>query len=489
MKRTRRPQHIKKIKKIEINHFKGLYGVHEIDLTNSGKNLMLYGENGSGKSSVAIAIKLFFQSSVKVINVVAYENIFASPAEQNTGYIKLTIGDAGNIRSNLPYILDSTNNRQTDTFISKANKIKGFLDYKSLLKTHYLETDKVNVFKLLVEDLLADFINSRTTNTIETDWSKLKRDVQDRRITEYTALKAAGGLLEQFNDGLSELLKDVEIKANELINYFDYNLKIKLHFNNVTIARGKGFANENIDLIVDFFDKENLPQHHRFLNEARLTAISIAMYLGGVLSNIQDGYRFLVLDDVFIGLDTSNRLPFLKILDEKFPDYQIFMTTYDKSWYELVRSENKPNWEFAELYIKEEHQNGYEIPILHNKTDFVDRAEHYLNNVGDFKASASYIRSEFERLVKNFCHDKKIPVKFNKNQSRISGEDFWSVSKDKIKPDGTRYISEALRDNIETQRTLVMNPFVHFDLNKPTFRAELVTTIDLVKQLRISLTI
>jgi energy-coupling factor transporter ATP-binding protein EcfA2 len=480
---------MKRIKKIEINHFKGLYGNHEIDLTNSGKNLMLYGENGSGKSSVAKAIKLFFQSSVNDVNVVDYENVFVPAADRNTGFIRMVIGDSGNTRSNLPYILDNTNNRQTEAFITKANKIKGFLDYKSLLKTHYLETDKVNVFKLLVEDLLSDFINSRTTNTIETDWTKLKNDVRDRRTTNYAALKAPGGMLEQFNEGLSELLQQVEIKANELIDYFNYNVKIKLHFNNVTIGREKGFANENIELIVDFFDKEDLPKHHLFLNEARLTAISIAIYLGAVLSNIQDGYKFLVLDDVFIGLDTSNRLPFLKILDEEFSEYQIFMTTYDKSWYELVRSENKPNWEYAELYIKEEHQNGYEIPILHNKTDFIDRAELYLNNVGDLKASASYVRSEFEKLVKNFCHNKKIPVKFDKNQSKVSGEYFWGACKDKTKLDGTRYISEVLRDSIETQRTLVMNPFVHYDLNKPTFRAELVTTINLVKQLKTALTL
>lgn len=475
---------MKRIKKIEINHFKGLYGNHEIDLTNSGKNLMLYGENGSGKSSVAKAIKLFFQSSARDVNVVDYENVFIPVAERNSGFIKIVIGDAGNIRSNLPYVIDSTNKRQTEAFIAKANKIKGFLDYKSLLKTHYLESEKVNVFKLLVEDLISDFINSRTTNTIELDWIKLKRDIRDKRRKAYKSLKAPGGLLEQFNEGLAELLLDVENKANELIDYFNYNIKIKLHFNNLTISRTKGFANENIELIVDFFDKTNLPEHHHFLNEARLTAISIAIYLGAVLSNIQDGYRFIVLDDVFIGLDTSNRLPFLKILDEKFADYQIFMTTYDKSWYELVKSENKPNWEYAELYIKEEHQNSYEIPILHNKTDFIDKAEHYLNNVGDFKASASYIRSEFEKLVKNFCHNKKIPVKFDKNQSKVSGEDFWSACKDKTKPDGTRYVTEALRDDIETQRTLVMNPFVHYDLNKPTFRAELLTTINLVKQLK-----
>ncbi|MDY0344914.1 MAG: hypothetical protein RBR28_15190 [Lentimicrobium sp.] len=153
--------------------------------------------------------------------MVDFENVFIPTFQKNTGFIKLTIGDKGNNHSNQPYLLDRTNSRQTEPFISKANKIKGFLDYKSLLKTHYLETEKVNVFKLLVEDLLTDFINSRTTNTIETDWKKLKTDIRDRRTTEYTALKTPGGLLQQFNEGLTELLQEVETKANEFIAYFN----------------------------------------------------------------------------------------------------------------------------------------------------------------------------------------------------------------------------------------------------------------------------
>ncbi|MCK4406471.1 MAG: hypothetical protein KAV44_02220 [Bacteroidales bacterium] len=373
-----------------------------------------------------------------------------------------------------------------------ANKIKGFLDYKSLLKTHYLDSEKVNIFELLIEDLLADFINPRTENTIGSDWKELKKNVRDKRTRKYKALLREDGSLAKFNSGVQELLNDIEVKANEIIDYFKYNIKIKLHFNNVTIGRKKGFANKTIYLDVDFFDKTDLPEHHNFLNEARLTAISIAIYLGAVLTNIPADYQLLVLDDVFIGLDTSNRLPFLKILNDKFSDHQIFITTYDKSWYELVKSENKPNWEFAELYIKEEHQNGYEIPILHNKTDFIDRAEYYLNDIVDLKASASYIRSEFERLVKNFCDKKKIAVKYNKNQSKVSSEDFWSVSKAQTYTDDNgdtvKYITEELRNNIETQRTLVMNPFIHYNLNRPEFRAELVTTIDLVKQLKTALT-
>lgn len=477
-----------RIQKIEINNFKGLYGLHKIDLTKKGKNLMLYGENGSGKSSVAKAIRLFFHSSEDEVSITDHKNLFALNIDNNPAFIKITFGDTKTQKnSTKSYSLDNTNKRQTEQSIKKANKIKGFLDYKSLLKTHYLETDKVNLFKLLVEDLLSDINNPRTNNPIKEDWDELKSIIVDKRTSKYKSISNSDGPLNKFNKGFAELLTEIEKNANELIGFFNYNIKIKLHFNNVTVGKAKEFANQTVFLEIDFFDKENLPKHHNFLNEARLTAISIAIYLGAVLSNVQYGYRFLVLDDVFIGLDTANRLPFLKILEKKFYEYQIFMTTYDKSWYEVVKSENYPNWQYAELYIKEEHQNGYEIPILHSETDFIARAEYYLNTEVDYKASAAYIRTEFEKLVKTFCDKKGLKVKFNKNLNKISGEDFWSACKDFKKIDGTRYISEELKKKIEKQRSLVMNPFVHYDLINPQFKTELKTTIDLVKQLKAAL--
>ncbi len=476
------------IKKIEIRHFKGLYGNFEINLTRNGNNLMLYGENGSGKSSVAKAIKLFFQSADEEVNISQYENIFIPQAQQNTGYIKLTFGEKGNRLSNPPYELSNDNNKQNEIFIKKANKIKGFLDYKSLLRTHYLDTTEVNVFDLLVNNLLADFIASRSQNSIKDGWDWLSRVVRDKRTKEYkNELIPQNGRLDEFNDDLKELLEEVEIKANEIIEYFNYNLRIHFHFNNVVLARKKGFATPKILLKIDFFDKQNLQEHHNFLNEARLTAISIAIYLGAVLTNPETDYKLLVLDGIFIGLDTSNRLPFLKVLDDKFSDYQIFMTTYDKSWYELVKSEKQRGWTFAELYVKEENQNGYEIPVLKCNTDYIVIAKNYLNN-GDLKASAVYIRSEFERLISKFCNDKGIKVRFNNNPGKVSSEDFWSAIKNKTYRDNNgqeqRYITEQLRDDIEIQRTLVMNPFVHYDIEKPEFRAELQRTINLVEELK-----
>ncbi len=41
-----------RITKIELKNFRAFYGAYQIDLHKAGKNLLVYGENGSGKSSL-----------------------------------------------------------------------------------------------------------------------------------------------------------------------------------------------------------------------------------------------------------------------------------------------------------------------------------------------------------------------------------------------------------------------------------------------------
>ena len=59
-----------RIKKIEIQNFRAFYGNFEIDL--GGKNLLLYGENGSGKSSLFYALKLFLESLITSCIIVVF---------------------------------------------------------------------------------------------------------------------------------------------------------------------------------------------------------------------------------------------------------------------------------------------------------------------------------------------------------------------------------------------------------------------------------
>ena len=83
-----------------------------------------------------------------------------------------------------------------------------------------------------------------------------------------------------------------------------------------------------------------------FLNEARLSALAISLFLAGVLASNpapspgRDPLQLLVLDDVLFGLDMSNRIPVLKILKERFANYQVLLLTHDRVWYGNRRTPN-----------------------------------------------------------------------------------------------------------------------------------------------------
>ncbi|MDA3904533.1 MAG: AAA family ATPase [Bacteroidales bacterium] len=77
-----------KIKKIEIRDFKAFYDKYQI--MPDGKNLFVYGENGSGKSSFYYALKDFFQSSTETLNYNETENIFLTHRQKGKGYIEIT---------------------------------------------------------------------------------------------------------------------------------------------------------------------------------------------------------------------------------------------------------------------------------------------------------------------------------------------------------------------------------------------------------------
>ena len=75
-----------RITKIEIKNFKAFRGPDEIDLGENGNNLLLYGENGSGKTSLYEALKFFLESSENdSIEFKNFQNIFTV----DNGYIRL----------------------------------------------------------------------------------------------------------------------------------------------------------------------------------------------------------------------------------------------------------------------------------------------------------------------------------------------------------------------------------------------------------------
>src|SRR5690606_21756166 len=159
-----------RIKKVEIKDYKAFYGKNEFNV--DGKNLFIYGENGSGKSSFYYALKDFFQSSTETLNYEETENIFLTQAQKGKGYIKVTFNpDKDGTATDKEYSVEkrSKNTYVTgDTSIRDAVKLKSFLTYKHLLGIHYIKKDKeIDLFDLLVKGVLKHFKSIAITGNKE----------------------------------------------------------------------------------------------------------------------------------------------------------------------------------------------------------------------------------------------------------------------------------------------------------------------------------
>ena len=475
-----------RVTKIEIKNFRAFYGGHQLDLDKTGKNLLVYGENGSGKSTLYLGLKLLLESS----------EIASTGEDASTGFEKnqnIFVTDDGHIKLHLRadpganehiYEWSRTVKETEDELIIAASKAKGFLDYKALLETHFIhrESDTVNVFELLIRNLLTNVNNDVTDQSIGEDWKRILELLPSRRNAK-TQIGTLEERLEDFNRGVAGQLAELKTNASEILSEFGYNVILDLGFDKIKYNRhDKTFDNQQISLKVKFFDRD-LAAHQSFLNEAKLSAIALSIYFGGFLLQPDSELKILALDDVLIGLDMSNRFPVLDILTKYFSVYQIFLMTYDKAWYEIVKQWASANgqWKAVELYFAQ--TDKFEMPVYVENKSYLEKAQEHLD-ANDYKACAIYIRTAFETIIKKYCEDERLPVRYRSDPKKLDSQDFWDSIKTRNKDNGI--LEKTLIHKIELCRSVILNPLSHATIvNIP--RQELVNAIKAVEELQIEL--
>ena len=433
------------------------------------------------------ALELFLGSSESdSIKFIAHKNFFAT----DDGYVRLHFTPNTDIQketyewSESEYALDDT---KVQLMIG-ASKAKGFLDYKALLHTHYLhhEKDAVDVFNLLINVLLRNVINdiSVPARSFAEEWQGLSELLFPEQGAA-RELEIPQQQFEDFNTGIENILTSLEAEANQMVRKFGYeNTVITLNFD----YHAPKFNNDSnkydppqILLGVDFFGSDR-PKHHQFLNEAKLSAIALAIYFAGFLLQPESNLKILALDDVLIGLDMSNRLPVLDILEEYFSDYQIFLTTYDKMWYEIVkqRTSHGGKWKAVEFYFSQTDE--YEVPIYVEDKAYLEKAREYLDS-NDYKACAIYVRTAFEAAIKQYCEKKDLTIKYHENPRDLRSEDFWVPIKMEKDEDDSLLLDLRIVDEIERSRKFILNELSHATFAN-IYRKELEDAIDAVEQLK-----
>lgn len=500
-----------KITKITLEGFRAFDAPFWLDL-GSGTNVLLYGENGSGKSSIYLALKRLFEE--RGDNIAKYRNHFSAPGRDPSVTIHVTgedssgaafdadvewrSGDTHPLRIPDPAAPIALTDNQRATLVDGAHRA-GFLDYRAMLRTHLMSsplprsisgaaahdsTDGVMTEGLNRQlfDLMTRVILAGTTTTvgggrverigtlIENVWSH-RPETWHRRVVE-TANEHAN----TFNVGFNAKLQDVQTKLAEFLNYFE-NHSLELSFQPVSIGwdratRSLVGAEIRVDLT---FRGHVVADHHQFLNEARLSAVAVCLFLAGVALADNDQAnpnhpRFLVLDDALIGLDLQNRIPILHILKSPtFKHHQIFLFTHDRVWFDLARGHLRTvdNWLHLELNANE---TPYGIaPTCRPSDSDLDRARTHLAS-GDLMASAVYARAAFEKKLRNVCEKNGIEVKFKKDNKEISADDLWQgiVARQRKReefrlthPGAPDFLTPQLEIDVDAMRSTVLNQLSH----------------------------
>jgi energy-coupling factor transporter ATP-binding protein EcfA2 len=505
-----------KIKTIEVHNYKAFYGDKNIIEVDS-KNLFIYGENGSGKSSLYYALKDFLQSSMETINLNEVENIFINAANKGKVLVKLTFNPDVNDNTNDQSMeLSSSSSPSGNIHIRDASQLRSFLSYKNLLEIHNVKKDNdINLFNLLVKGVLKHFKLTGLDKPLGETWKDIEISLNKETKRGYDIRKKKRELNAQalqFNKAFGNLFipptltvpnPDYILKNIEpILQYFDKNIKIELKYDDISFDSAYSKVNSSIKLDIKYANR-TISKPHLFLNEARLSAVAISIYLGMIrLTPQMQKLKILFLDDLFIGLDLSNRMPLLQILEKEFSDYQIILSTYDKPWYEVTKFylQDNNNWKCVE-FLARKNQLGYDQPIIKYANDikagdyaikYIDVARNY-HKYGDNKAAGVYLRSAFEFILKRYCIRKGLRVKFEVDIAKLTTEDFWVVIKDFKQAEDTRIagtkqqskcrLTQQTINAVEFYRKFVLNPLCHQDQTKQEHSSEIQKTIEVVENL------
>ena len=503
----------KKITAITLENYRAFYGKYGQFQMPKGENVFIYGENGSGKSSLFEGMKQFFAASRRGFDTATLEeNIWHSkerngeaPAKPSELKITCTFSDFDNgqaVAAAVPDVVELTHAKHIAPkkgpsnaaypYILNAQLVSAFLSYKDLLPV-YSPTEgneRKDIFGLMMEILKRLTNPSDPKATIGDCYDWLVEVCRSKRNLKAYRDVGIAELLTSFNSGFNQLLRDLDEKGSlntilQQAEYFGYRMKINfdafagLNFNpRYRLEHRLRVPNLFCDVV---FEDESLESNnrrfHNFLNEARLSGLAIAMFLAAARANpAETPYKILFLDDVFIGLDMSNRLPLLRVINDLFPDYQVFVATYDRHWFNVAKKRLEDwggNWKFFEMYEGEGEMGGgrkIPIPIVKESESNLARAHwHFRHDASpDYPAAVNYLRKHAEEIIQEY-----LPVKELKNDS---GEpEHWMLKG--LLQQAKDFFNRINQDNkwlVELRGKLrtLLNPLSHFEVDTPAYKRE-----------------
>lgn len=511
------------ISKITIDGFKAF--PQEFELNLDGKNLLMYGENGSGKSSIYYALHALLQSQCKDKCSIYFSTTHPESIVNkytNKPNAKVEIKFEG---SDVAYSISQAGyNESVPQATSPLRDLNGkcvFINHKFLFNVFsFRNSQYIDLFPVFIKDILPFTLTRDQSKYISELYdeavAKIKRKGRGNRIDD-----TYKNLIKKFNEETEYLIKLINQNAvptatdifnNNFRDIGDRKLKISLEYNdnrddiplpnksywlrlgyryhpvekagvieNKQLSTGLEVLQPVITLKVEELQEDNvtyisIEKPQTYFNEAKLTAIALSIRFA-LLNTVDpaDG-RFLALDDMLISLDMSNRMKVITyLLDKVAPLYKLYVFTHDRLFYHTFKRKietqyKKTDWSFGGIYINDSTTPNEPNYVPDNETKIKKIEEAY--KCHDYFRCGTLLRQECER-----CLNELLPDSF-----RIKADPNTGASISKNLDDQICSLEEFCKHeqidytpfkDLKTYKDLFLNSTAHNDITSPFYRNEI----------------
>lgn len=408
---------------IELQNFKTFPEKAEIKF--GGRHALVFGVNGSGKSSIFWALYTALQCSNKKPNEhkkyfekiaplsQSLRNVYQKDEVDSFLHLKFKERSSKTITS---YKLSETDDDCKDTFIKQVNSSSEFITHRLLLNfSNFRNSEPLNLWPFFLRDIIPFAQSSTGINLLEL-YNKIIDGCKNKE-----KLSTLNKWRTEFNNALEDLIDPLKLKGDSSLvskYYNDYLARdgvkavigVYVETALAEFDKNRQVSEIKIHLTSTFGDSKtgliNIGKPHIFFNEARINAIALAIRFvlmevrkKNSLAGHEDDLNLLVLDDLLISLDLNNRLKVIDLIIDKYSeDYQIIILTHEKGFYnELKRKihDNIGKWQLMVFEPTPIHENP---KIRYDRSDFLTKAiDNYKN--GDYEACALYLRKETESIL------------------------------------------------------------------------------------------